>query len=190
MKKELRSSANNKWQPSRMLLCLILVILAFAGCRKTTPTDPDNRLSYQVGLKKYNYPFLSTPGLFGGTWRSIEAISVMGGFYINANYSSISHNTLHISFGNTVNDLPRSYYAIPDGQVWIKMENYKQKDDGFYIVDPRDKAAYIKFDHVSAEYVEGSFDFTLVKSDPGNITNIQPGKTIRLKNGKFRIKVN
>lgn len=189
MRKKLRLSVNDEWSPTRMVLFAMLVLTVFSGCRKT-PIDPENRLSYQVGLKKYNYPFLSTPGLFGSTWRSIEAISVIGGFYINANYSSVSHNTLYISFANTVNDLPQSYYAIPDGQVWIKMEDYKQKDDGFYIVDLRDKDAYIKFDHVSAEYVEGSFDFTLVKSDPDNIANIQPGKTIRLKNGKFRIKVN
>lgn len=45
-------------------------------------------------------------------------------------------------------------------------------------------------DHVSAEYVEGSFEFTLVKSDRNNMADIDPGKTIHLKKGKFRIKVN
>ncbi len=170
-------------------LFVTLAVVIFPGCRKTE-IDPENHLSYQIGWKTYQYPFLNTPGLFGSTWRSIEAKSVTGGFYIEANYSSISHNTLHISFVNTVNDLPQTYYAIPDGQVWISMDNYKQKDGNFYIVDSRDASAYIKFDHVSAEYVEGSFEFTLVKSDKNNLSNIDPGKTIHLKKGKFRIKVN
>ncbi|GEM_PF-1859687 len=189
MKAKLHSSAYNQLRPLRMILLVIFVAAGFTGCRKTD-IDPDNNLSYQIGAKKYHYPYTSTPGLFGGAWRSIEAISVMGGFYMDANYTSRSHNTLHISFGNTVNDLPQAYYAIRDGQVFISMDNYKQKDDGFYIVDPRDKDAYIKFDHVSSEYVEGSFEFTLVKSDRNNMALIDPGKTIRLKKGKFRIKVN
>lgn len=65
MRKELRLAVNDVWSLTRMVLFTILVLAVFSGCRKT-PIDPDNRLSYQIGLKKYNYPFLSTPGLFGG----------------------------------------------------------------------------------------------------------------------------
>lgn len=177
---------NANWTVS--MIIAFLLVLIWSGCAKKN-INPENNLSYKIGLWNYNYSFSESPKIFGGFYRSIDARQISGGFLIYANYTETTHNTINISFLNTVNDLPQDYYAVSDGNLFITMDNYKGPHGDFFILDGTDKDGYFKFDHVSEDYIEGSFSFKMIRADRDDLTITSPKKSIHLKKGKFRIQV-
>lgn len=172
-----------------MLLILVSLFSSLGSSCGKKEIDPENNLSYKIGIKNYNYSYSQSRQIFGGYYRSIDARQISGGFILYANYTATSHNTINISFRNTVNDLPQDYYAVSDGNMWITLDNFKGPHGDFFILDLSDKDGYMKFDHVSKEYIEGSFSFKMIRADRDDQTITAPKKVIHLKKGKFRIKV-
>src|SRR5690606_28022817 len=143
---------------------------------------------YQIKRKKYQYEYKTYPALFGGSYRTIDARQISGGFVMYANYTETTHNTIDIIFHNTTDDLPKLNSTVANGDFFVTLDHYKGPHGDFYVLDKRYQG-YFRFTHASDEYVEGTFDFKMVKANPNDYHDINPDKTIHLKNGKFKIQV-
>lgn len=168
-------------------LYIFVFITSILGCKKTT-INPEYTFSYKINYKTYNHEYFTSPGLFGG-YQSIEARQISGGFVIATNYTHTSHNTVEMYFVNRDFDLPLNHYGSDDPNFSCTLDNYKGPNGGYYVLDRSFKAGYIKFSHVSEEYVEGTFHLRFIAADKSNPLITNPEKKTTLKNGKFRIAV-
>lgn len=169
-------------------ILLALMVLFQISCRKSN-LDPNNQLSYKIGLKNYKYSYYESPQLFGGYYRSIKAENYTTSFVIYANYTAYTHNTLNFYFNKDNLGLLQSVYSVEDPMFFVTLDDYKGAGGNFYILDPRYKKGFVKFTHISEKYVEGTFDFKMVKSDANDLNNIDYSNTIHLKKGQFKIQI-
>jgi|SRR5690606_39571746 len=175
---------------NRIITCILIVVLITLnlGCEKKT-INPENNFSYKIKNKTYNHEYFSYPALFGGDFHSIYARQISGGFVIETNFTQTTHNTIKMFFVNRDFDLPLNYYGSDDPNFFCSIDDYKGPGGGYYVLDKSYKEGYIKFSHVSEDYVEGSFHLQFIAADKNNPLITNPSKKTTLKNGKFRIVV-